>query len=132
MIAGLLAAAISVTALSGQKAAAWGCGPGCAGCGNGGCCSGGGCWGFGFNFSFTRCGCDTACFHPNLFCAPCGCTPTNICDAGPVAYGGFAAADLGYPAAGYPVAPAATGVQTVGYGYQAGYGYAAPNYWYGR
>ena len=138
MIAGLLAAALSVTALSGQKAAAWGCGPGCGGCGDGacgnwgGCCNYGGCWGFGFNFSFTRCGCSSPCGHVGGFCSPCGCTSANICDTGPITYDGFGAANLGYPAAGYPGAPAATGVQTVGYGYQAGYGYAAPNYWYGR
>jgi hypothetical protein len=131
-IAGLLAAALSVTALSGQKAAAWGCAScGGGGCGDG-CCSYGGCWGFGFNFSFTRCGCSTPCFHPCAFAGPCSCTPTNICDAGPVAFGGFGAADYGYPAAGYPVAPTSTGVQTVGYGYEAGYGYTAPSYWYGR
>jgi hypothetical protein len=132
MIAGLLAAALSVTALSGQKAAAWGCGPGCGGGGDGGCCSGGGCWGFGFNFSFTRCGCNTACLHPSAFCSPCSCAPTNICDTG---YSGFGYG--GYPVAGYPVAPTAGDIQTVGYGYQAGagyqsYGYNAPSYWYGR
>ena len=136
-IAGLLAAALSLTALSGQKAAAWGCDD-CGG--GGGCCSHSGCWGFGLNFSFTRCGCGTPCLNTCSFCAPCSCPTTSICDAGygGYAYGGTPSGNYGSYAYGYPVAPAApmaapapTGVQTVGYGY--GYaGYAAPSYWYGR
>jgi hypothetical protein len=128
-IAGLLAAALSLTALSGQRAAA----DGCCGCGNCGNCGCGGCWGFGLSFSFTHCGCSTPCLMPTCCCAPCTCPAANICDNTFAGYGGVAAGDYGYPTAGYPVAPAAaSGVQTVGYGYQVGYGYNAPSYWYGR
>lgn len=134
--AGLLAAALALTALSGQKAAAWGCDSCGVGCGNscGGCCSHGGCWGFGLSFNFTRCGCSTPCWNACSFCQPCSCPPACICADTFAGYGGYAAADYGYPAAGYPAAPTAD-IQTVGYGYQAGYGYtgyAAPSYWYGR
>ena len=143
-IAGLLAAALSLTCLSQQKAAAWGCG-----CGSGE---------FNFSIGFSISG-SWSC---NSCCSPCcgGCGYSLCPDVSAYAgcgnggcgygYGGYCDASYAAPQA-IPAAPAAapvatTGVQTAGYfypaasSYPAGYGYGysyygygqAPSYWYGR
>jgi hypothetical protein len=117
-IAGLLATALSLTALSQQRAAAcWGCG----GCGPGG-------FSFGFSVSW--------------FCGP-GCGQPSA----PSGFGwgyensGYPSCSYGYPAADTTpqAAPAALmpqgAVQHAAYQYPAVYGYGpyqAPSYWYGR
>ncbi len=139
-IAGLLAAALALTPLSQQRAAAWGCdGLGCGGCGGG--------FNFGigisigFNFQCSGLGCGSPCMS--------GCDGSGM--AYPSSgYGyGCPSGDCGsYAYGGYPVAPAAptvapapaySGVQNAAYTYPAGYGYGypngyyqAPSYWYGH
>ena len=140
-IAGLLAAALSLTTLSQQKAAAWGCGS-----------SGE------FNLSIGLSISGSWNYQP--CCSPCcggggyGYSPDVSAYSG-CGYGGYYGAAAPY-AAPYAVpqatpvaAPAAaTGVQNAGYSYPAGfsypsygsgYGYGynygyyqAPSYWYGR
>jgi hypothetical protein len=128
-IAGLLAAALSLTSLSQQKASAWGC---CGGSGE-------------FNFSIgVSIGCNWSC---NPCCSPCGGCGYSMCpDVSAYSgcgYGGYCAAPYAAPSYAPQAAPlaaptAATGVQNAAYypggnGYVYNYGYyQAPSYWYGR
>ena len=115
-IAGLLAAVLSLTALSEQRAAAWGGGE--------------------FNFSIgVSISCNWQC-QPR--CQPCwqpcyteySCPSCNYDYAG--SNGDYRA--YAYPQAAPIAAPAAQyNVQNAGYTYPTGYGnYQAPSYWYGR
>ncbi len=135
-IAGLLAAALSLTCLSQQKAAAWGCG---------------GEFNFGIGFSIScNCNCQPCC---SPCCSPCcggGCGYTYCPDVSAYTscgYPGYCAASYAAPYAAPQAAPiaapsAATGVQNAAYSYQSGYSYPsygynygnyqAPSYWYGR
>ncbi len=127
-IAGLLAAALSLTALSQQKASAWGCGS-----------SGE----FNLSIGFSISGswqCNPCCGG----CGGCGygyCPDVSMYSAPACGYGGYCAAPYAAPQAAPTAAPvAATGVQNAAYypanyGYNYGYGYGyyqAPSYWYGR
>ena len=136
-IAGLLAAALSLTCLSQQKASAWGCGSG----------------EFNLSIGFSISGswnCQSCC---SPCCSPCcggcgyslcpdvsmytGCGYPGYCAAPYAAYAAPQAAPLAAPVA-------ATGVQNAAYSYQTGYSYPsygagynygyyqAPSYWYGR
>jgi hypothetical protein len=137
-IAGLLAAALSLTTLSQQKAAA------------GGCCCGSGSGEFNLSIGFSISGC----WNRQPCCSPCcgGDSYTYCPDVSAYTGGGCP----GYCAASYaapyyapqsaPIAAptAATGVQNAAYCYQTGYSYPsygagynygyyqAPSYWYGR
>lgn len=119
-IAGLLAAALSLTGLSEQRAAACG-----------------GEFGFSIGFSISCNWCRQPCCQP---CSqPCysGCSdmvayPSNDCAGSYGAYSAYA-----YPQTAPAVAApaAAYGVQNAAYTYPTGYGsgyYQAPSYWYGR
>ncbi len=131
-IAGLLAAALALTPLSQQRAAAWGCdGLGCGGCG------GGFDFGIGFSIGFNLpvrglgCGSPPACAVRrrgrnglSQLRLRVGC-PSGDC--GSYAYGGYPVAPAAPTVA---PAPAYSGVQNAAYTYPAGYGYGYPNGYY--
>jgi hypothetical protein len=139
LLAGLLAAGLTLTALSEQRAAAFGysathsltiC-----------------CQTVGFGWSF-NCDCNGPCCNSYCF-HDCGCPcPPGYgygygggYDGG-YAYGGGYGGGYAYAAPAYGAAPAyaaapaaPAGFQQAGYTYPAAYGYgyaAAPAYWYGR
>jgi hypothetical protein len=128
-IAGLLAAALSLTTLSQQKASAWGCG-----CGE-----------FNFSIGFSISGS----WNHQPCCSPCGGCGYSYCPDVSMYTGcgspGYCAAPYAAPQSAPAAAPvAANGVQNAGYSYPAGFSYPsygsgynygyyqAPSYWYGR
>ena len=133
-IAGLLAAALSLTALSQQKAAAWGCG--------------GGSGEFNLSIGFSISGSwNHQCGSPCGGCGASWCPDVSAYTGGysGCAYAAPFVAPYSVPQAPLAAPTATTGVQNAayypaGYSYPAGNGYGynfygynqAPSYWYGR